>query len=233
MQEFKYYKSGEITVFLSLVFLAMIAFVAVIIQSSREVYIEHKIESISDIAIRSVFSEYDVYLYENYGLLYVDTTYKGAETGGEEYLLEHLSSYINANLVDDRLGIEICSLEANNICYADSNNYDSIRYQIRTFMTLNQEMSEYATDEDILDKYIDLKMPSDFYEKISMDDESMLLTYEEKLYEVVKAIESDMVENQSSKFSFSNQIESAVLNIQFSGANGRLYECERYYSLTW
>jgi len=116
------YKSGEITVFLSLVFLALIGFVYVITKSAQDICIRQKIETITDISVRSAFSEYSKQFFDEYGLLYVDTTYKGVEEGGNDSFKNHVSTYIDANLEaeeNDIYGLSLVYVEIESELYAD------------------------------------------------------------------------------------------------------------------
>lgn len=254
MQEYSIYKKGEITVFLSFIFLVIIGFISIVILASREIYIRHKIEGVSDIAIRSSFSEYNKRLYDKYGLLYIDSTYLGSESGGEECLTTHIGNYVDVNLSEDANGnyrISLNSVEANNVVFADQHQYASIVSQIRTYMIENMKCSKTMTDDEILDSYIDLKMPENFFERfVIIEDENennqetdykdeatyknkyYEPSYDEKLNEVINEIEKDIRETTNSAFSFKTQIECATVSIFYENNDGKIYECMRYYSLT-
>lgn len=230
MRQYSIYRKGEITVFLSLVFLAIISFIAVVIRGSRDAYIRQKVETVTDMAIRSSFSEYNKRLYDKYGLLYIDTTYLGAELGGKDCLVNHIESYVDVNLLEDANGIydvSLCSVEVCNVVFANQHNYDSLVNQIRTYMIKNKGFSATKSDEEIIDGYIELKMPADFYERFVTQP-----SYDEKLNETIMEIEKDIKQTTNSVFSFQDQIESATVGVVFESGDGKTYECTRYYSLS-
>lgn len=252
VQQYNIYKSGEITIFLSLVFLVLVSFISVVIYASKEVLIRFKIEAVTDIAIKSSFSEYNKLLYDKYGLLYVDSSYLGVETGGAECLANHVEDYIDENTLGDsnrHLGINLYSVDISETVFANHDNFASVKKQIRSYMTINKGYSDTLNDDEILDRYIDLKMPSDFYDRFvlvnedhasdSAEDEIYDVdeihyepSYDEKFSEVIKEIEKDIREEANSSFNFSQQIEGAIISIYFSNENGSRYECIRYYSLS-
>ena len=93
----KYKKSAEITVFLTLIFSILSLMIIAAIKSTKMWQKKQQVEIITDISVNSAFSEYNKSLFENYGLLYIDTTYKGISEGGRESFKYHVAQYADAN----------------------------------------------------------------------------------------------------------------------------------------
>lgn len=133
------YKKAEVTVFLSLICLVMCGFIAALLYSARESYIRLKAEAVTDLSIRSAFSEYDKWLFDEFGLLYVDTTYKGSEEGGDDCLANHIAGYVGANLSEGNCSandLSLISVSVQNSKYADISEYSEefcefIEYDVR------------------------------------------------------------------------------------------------------
>lgn len=222
-------KSGEITVFLSLIFLLLIGLISILITSVKNEGTKQRAESITDIAIKSAFSEYNKKLYEEYGLLYVDTAYKGVETGGTDCFRNHVKRYADVNLSEGKTDIYKLTLsyvKISNVTYATDDNYKSFRNQIREYMIKSEGYVDYLNDEDYLDSYISNKLPfllnsADFYD----------LSYDEKLTNVINVIETDMRVSYDTGFSFINLLEGAKVSVAFNNINGKAYECSRHFSL--
>lgn len=88
---------AEITVFLSLICASVCAFILIVINSAKIHSEKFQAEALTDLAIRSAFSEYDKNIYENNGVLCVNTLYHG-ETGKDESFAKHVENYIDASL---------------------------------------------------------------------------------------------------------------------------------------
>ena len=87
---------GYLTVFLSLSIMIIMSLILVLFQGARIGAVKMKTEAVMDIAMNSVLAEYSRALYEQYGLLMVDTSY-----GGEYPTIvnteEHLRYYAEKN----------------------------------------------------------------------------------------------------------------------------------------
>lgn len=154
MQRFKglVVRPAEVTVFLTLICLVFCAFIGTLIKSCQHTLVRQKIEAVTDIAIRSAFSEYDKSLFDDYGLLYVDTTYRGTESGGVDSLCNHISEYIEANLNTDdshNLSISLISINVNDVEYADINE---LTRALSEHIRERGELSE-STEEEIVSSF--------------------------------------------------------------------------------
>lgn len=87
---------GYITVFLSLSIMIILSLVLALYQGARIGAVRMKTECVADIAMNSVLAEYNRELYEQYGLLMVDTSY-GTGNPSIKNLEDHLRHYADKN----------------------------------------------------------------------------------------------------------------------------------------
>ena len=83
---------GYVTVFLSLSIMIILSLILVLFQGARIGAVKMKTECVADISMNSVLAEYSRALYEQYGLLFVDTSY-GCENPSIINTQEHLRYY--------------------------------------------------------------------------------------------------------------------------------------------
>ena len=110
MQAFNRNVRGEITVFLSLIFILLLSLVSALIESaSIRITRNHRRADLS-LAMESVFAEYHTKLLENYHIFAVDAAY---EKGGFslENMLERLQ-YYGASSLENK--VTACSLLTDN-----------------------------------------------------------------------------------------------------------------------
>ncbi len=91
-------KKGELTIFLALLLTIVIGFLVVLIESVRVQGIRLYIEEVFDMGLHSCLGEYEQELFKRYDLLFVDTSYRGAEKGNIDNLKKHLAEYIEENM---------------------------------------------------------------------------------------------------------------------------------------
>jgi len=94
---------GYLTVFLSMTITIMLSLILTLFQGARIGAMKMKTEIITDVSMNSVLSEYSRQLYEQYGLLMVDTSY-GTSNPGIINAQEHLRYYINGNVKKSVIG---------------------------------------------------------------------------------------------------------------------------------
>ena len=87
---------GYLTVFLSLSIMIILSLILVLFQGARTGAVKMKTEAVMDIAMNSVLAEYSRALYEQYGLLMVDTSY-GSDNPSVVNTEEHLRYYAEKN----------------------------------------------------------------------------------------------------------------------------------------
>lgn len=168
--------------FLSLICLVVCTFIGTVIKSAELASIRNQIEIISNISIKSSFSEYNKYLFDKYNLLFVDTSYKGVCDGGKASFSRHVSQYVDTNMDingEKQTGFEFVSVEVENDTYATDNDYEMLFEQIKEYVINTKGLSQQCTDEALVDIYIETKINNaQFLERYYE-------LYEEELYAVV------------------------------------------------
>ena len=93
---------GEITVFLTLLFSILSAFILVIVESARNQAIRVQTERVMQTSIHSVFGEYNQDLLSYYRIFAIDPSYRGSR-GSIEDVRVHLAEYAQENFVSSDL----------------------------------------------------------------------------------------------------------------------------------
>ena len=236
----KYDKKAEISIFISLLCISVCAFIYVVIESAKMNAVMYRMEALTDIAVRSCFSEYCKPLLDEYGLLYVDTAYK-SEYGGSSSFLNHIAAYITVNTYVDGMNftnIDYVDGIITNAIYASDNDYSSLKKQIIYVMRYDGYV---GTDRELIQEYInkyfnDVKkenindMDNDEYDDIEKDLDVYELSEDELLYMVANLITNEMKAIYSEHFNINNLLESCDITIVLNG-NGKEYEKNINYSL--
>ncbi|WP_185752376.1 DUF5702 domain-containing protein [Butyrivibrio sp. AE2032] len=87
---------GYLTVFLSMSIMIILSLILVLFQGARIGAVKLKTECVADISMNSILAEYSRALYEQYGLLMVDTSY-GTGNHSITNTEEHLRYYVQKN----------------------------------------------------------------------------------------------------------------------------------------
>ena len=87
---------GYVTLYLALTLGVMLSMMAVLIDGVRRQTVRLETEGVTDLALFSVFGEYNRQLLEQYDLFFIDTTY-GEGSPSLERVEEHLQFYMNEN----------------------------------------------------------------------------------------------------------------------------------------
>lgn len=247
-------KSGEITIFLSLMCIVLCGFIGALIRSSKISFIRTRIECTVDIAIISSFSEYNRKLFDKFHLLFVDTTYKGVVDGGSEEFRKHFEQYLEINLPNE-YGLDYMSSEIANVSFASDDEYREVLNQIRKYMITKQAMDEDESNETILDAYIELcildeeteeyfkelyyeKNPRQYIDSLSDDDDGFLdddeLTeahshYENTFYQNDQ-YESDQYRVDLDDFSYDEKFELLIkiINDEMKEEYGSYFDLDRH-----
>ena len=103
-----YWKRGEITVFLSLIFVLFISFIAAMLESTVLQTAKNQKRLDTDRAVYSAFGEYEKQLLEKYELLAIDGSY-GSGTFREENILDHMHYYGTVGIDHHIQGIQYLS----------------------------------------------------------------------------------------------------------------------------
>ena len=153
---------GYLTVFLSLSITIIMSLVLALFQGARIGAVKMKTECVADIAMNSVLAEYNRQLYEQYGLLMVDTSY-GRANPSIVNTEEHLRHYIQKNF--DRSmtgGLVNASTITSMYCedaritgssFATDNNYAVLAKQILAYMGADPVegiMTDVLTNADMV-----------------------------------------------------------------------------------
>ncbi len=88
---------GEITIFLALIASVLMGLIVVLIESARLQLIRMNVEELMDTGLTSCFGEYNIWLFDKYDLLFIDSSYRGQDESGIDSVLRHLSQYITVN----------------------------------------------------------------------------------------------------------------------------------------
>lgn len=88
---------GTITVFLALSLLMVFSLITTIIESARQRSMKMRAELAMDMGLQSIFAEYDINLLKQFDLYFIDSTYRGCDSGAES-TKQHLKEYMNINL---------------------------------------------------------------------------------------------------------------------------------------
>ncbi len=92
-------REGSITIYLAMTLAVLLSLVLALVESARERALWLLADCGVDLAVYSVFAEYNRELFDAYDLLFVDTSYLTGETGNR-LLEKHLERYIDENLSD-------------------------------------------------------------------------------------------------------------------------------------
>ena len=93
-------RKGGITIFLTLMLSILATFVTALATKAQEYVEQSEAEYAMDCAVRSCFAEYDRELYDSYGILKIDSSYKSEESGidrVEEHFAMYLTNCLTAN----------------------------------------------------------------------------------------------------------------------------------------
>lgn len=89
---------GSMTVFAALTFMLMASFLFALLEAGRVLVLRQYVDMTSELAVESVFAEYQPALWENYHLLGLDGAY-GGDTFAEEYCADVLGARVRDNLM--------------------------------------------------------------------------------------------------------------------------------------
>lgn len=187
-----YKKKAEVTVFLTLLFTIICSLVYVVIFSARVHCAKVYADQITDGALSSALSEYNVYLYENYGIIFVDTTYHGGMSGDKAFAA-HIESYISECIMDSSSAtlpfIELKEVEVVSSQYADDNGYEAL---LNELIACEAAYGVIGSDSMILDSYAASKFGDDFFDDVC--------SFREKKEMISNRIEEDVRNNSNSSF---------------------------------
>lgn len=145
-------KKGEITVFLSLIFILLLSFVAGIIESaSIQVSKNHK-RADMDSAMESVFAEYQRELLEDYEIFGLEGTY---ETGNFDYenVISRISYYGCGEAQHDIEGVRLLTDEGGKAFYQQILFYMEQQYGLTQLGEYTSEVESWNQQKDKATEY--------------------------------------------------------------------------------
>lgn len=210
-------RKAEITVFLSLVLVIMSGLVGVVIESARIISAKEQAKLILKNALNSSMSEYNQELFEHYGLILVDTTYKGKESG-EDCFKQHVIDYVNENLYTGDY-THMCRFYLKNLYVLESENADSCDNKLLLDQIVQCEsLVTYCPDDNAaLDNYIldkEIMTYDDLYARVSD------FTTKDKLILIKEYIEDEMCKNTGIDFYFKDCLVHVKVEAVFETESG-------------
>lgn len=207
------YLKGSITIFLTLIFLSVLAFVCVLIESVRISSAETRAQGITVTSLDSCFAKYGRELFDDYGVLLLWNT--------EGEVLDTYKKIAELNCDADKgldlkgndiYGLSLKDVRIDRISYCTDNNGESFENQIYEYMI--EKIGSDAANA-LLDK-IDLlsqgEKASEFYNSIKSckdifsDAETAVLNIKENINEI-KDIEGSPAQNIESIKSMSEEVK--------------------------
>lgn len=143
------YKAGYVTIFFTLALSLIVPLLIGMIYSVRKNAIVMKTVSTVNTGMISEFAEYNRELWEQYGLIFVDSSYMSKGTGMIT-AENHLKECINKNFDECRLGLlggkDLLKLECSNaettgVCLATDNNFAAMKHQAVNLMKYHYKIA--------------------------------------------------------------------------------------------
>lgn len=174
---------GEITVFLSMVFLLLLTLVGAVMESVSIQVLKNEKRAASGRAMESVFAEYQTKLLENYDIFAVEGTY---ETGqwSEENILNRLTFYGAENIESDIEKIQYLSDSNGQAFYEQAAEYEKEKYGVDAIESLTGGLSVWKDQKESAEKYEEENT------KTSVELDALLEEAEQELPEEDNPIES-------------------------------------------
>lgn len=209
---------GYITVYLSLMAGILISLIGTVLLGIRTHTMRFETESVMDLGLNSIFAEYHRGMYERYRLLFIDSSYGGAESS-IDYTKSHLLHYMNMNFEKNVAGItntSLTGLHADNcnltgVSYATDNNGEVLRYQIEQLMKSRMFVNSF---DDLNSNEVDMDKLLNDYDACCNSRNSA----DERVTTIVDEINSSLPED-TEPYSVSNPAAS----VETLGANSVLY----------
>lgn len=188
-------KNAYITLYLTLILGVLLSLAFVLLEGVRERTIRTEVEGVMDIALFSVFGEFNRQLLEQYDLFLVDTSY-GEGKPDIKRMEEHLQYYMNENFhkkdvsgwmqVRDFTGLNCDNVEMEAFVYAMDQQGQLLKKQIVEYM---QDVTGVGMMENLLNRFIVLNSQ----DSMSIDLDSQWDAAEETLNVLVKEKEETMI----------------------------------------
>lgn len=143
---------GEITVFLSMIFLLLLTLVGAVIESASIQVLKNEKRAAAGRAVESVFAEFQTTLLENYDIFAVEGTY---ETGhwSEENILNRLAFYGAENMDSEIKKIEYLSDHSGQAFYQQAVEYEKEKYGVDVAESLAGGLSVWKDQKENAEEY--------------------------------------------------------------------------------
>jgi len=165
---------GSITAFLSLVFLLLLAFIGGVLEAaSLEVSKNYKRMDM-DIAIHSVFGEFQIDLLEEYGIFALDGTYESG-TFSYENIFERLHYYGGGNATWEMEGIQLLSDQGGIAFLEQVHSYMASKIGLEDMREWSEQTDTWEANHEEEDSYEGEK------DSVQQELESILTENEEEL----------------------------------------------------
>lgn len=143
---------GEVTVFLSMIFLLLIALVGAVLESVSIQVLKNEKRAAAGRALESVFAEYHVKLLEKYDIFALEGTY---ETGkwSEQNILNRLSFYGAENIKADINKIQYLSDNGGQAFYEQAAEYEKEKYGVDVLESMTGKLSSWKEQMESSEQY--------------------------------------------------------------------------------
>ena len=196
-------KKGSVTLYLTLTLAVLLSLVFVLLEAVRNQTMRMEIEGVMDIALFSVFGEYNRQLLEQYDLFFVDTSY-GEGRPKIERMEEHLQYYMNENFrkegmegwfgIRDLTDLNCDNVEVEEYIYASDGSGEVLKQQIVDYV---QNKTGIKTIESTLEKFGVLQtgnyLSIDLESRWNEENQKLSVLVEEKRQELAKYIEEEEI----------------------------------------
>ena len=156
---------GYITVYLALTLGILISLITTMLSGARNSTIRFQTECVMDMGLESIFAEYHREMLNQYGLLYIDSSY-GGSNGNTEAVKSHLLHYMNLNfdaVGDTVINRDLTSCHADNaliegVAYAPDGQGEVLDYQIDRYMKIKYGLGYlpmFRSDTDGVNELVD------------------------------------------------------------------------------
>lgn len=99
-------RKGSVTIYLSLILAVILSLFLTVIEGAKSRAISLRADCAFDLSVYSVFAEYNRALYNEYGLLFIDTSY-GETSASLQRVNRHFRYYMEQNLDKKRKGFKV------------------------------------------------------------------------------------------------------------------------------
>lgn len=143
---------GEITVFLSMIFLLLISLVGAVAESVSIQVLKNEKRAAAGRALESVFAEYHIKLLEKYDIFALEGTY---ETGNwsEQNILNRLSFYGAENIQDDINKIQYLSDKNGQAFYEQAAEFEKQKYGADVLDSITGKLTSWKEQMESSDQY--------------------------------------------------------------------------------